>query len=410
MYIQRELETTLRRYLSVKEILAVVGPRQSGKSTLLGHLIEALPNTHSITFEDQDLLALFDRDIKAFAELHVKKYDYVFIDEIQYSKHSGKRLKYIYDTCATKLLISGSSATELSIHSIRSLVGRIFVFNLYPLSFKEFLQHKNPSFHTLIEQGHDQELKELNELQEEFLLYGGYPRVVLAQNSAEKQQVLKNIYNTYFLREIKEILQLSEDYKLADLIKALALQIGGIINHQELSQLSGFTYSDLKKHLQILEKTFICSFIRNFHTNKRTELVKSPKVFFFDTGFRNEVIKNYASERVDKGQLLENFIFTELIKKGQEVKYWRTKAKAEVDFVLECQNKPVPLEVKSMKVGITRSFRSFLETYSPEQAFFLSAMAGNKEKIGNTTVWHLPISGIIILEQYLTLSAKEMQK
>src|SRR3989344_2486624 len=149
MYIERELGKKIKKYLKIREILAIIGPRQSGKTTLINHLIEGLPKTNKITLEDVRTLTLFEQDLKTFINIHIKPYDYVFIDEIQYSKQSGKNLKYIYDTCETKLLISGSSATEISIHSIKFLVGRIFIYQLYPLSFSEFLKYKNENIYII---------------------------------------------------------------------------------------------------------------------------------------------------------------------------------------------------------------------------------------------------------------------
>lgn len=406
MYIERELEKELEKYLRTKEIIAVLGPRQSGKSTLLNHLVEKLPKMHTLTFDDRQVLTLFEHDPEAFVGQHITPYEHVFIDEVQYAKESGKILKYIYDTCNCKLFISGSSASELSLQSLRFLVGRIFIFHLYPLSFREFLQFKERNLLALLEKGHFTlpVLEQTDKFLEEFVLYGGYPRVVLAATKEEKQTVLRGIYNTYFLREIKEILQLSGDYKLSLLLKALALQIGGIISYAELGSLSGFAYKDLRSYLNILEKTFICVLLKNFHTNKRTELVKSPKVFFLDTGLRNEVIQNFSRERTDKGELYENLVCSELIKQGFEPKYWRTKAKAEVDFVIEHENKPIPLEVKSFEKNLTRSFSSFLEAYTPKQGFLLSLRASGKKKVDKTTIRLLPLAGSFLIKSAFSTS------
>lgn len=403
MYIQRDLESTLQKYVQQKEIIAVIGPRQSGKSTLLLHLLEKLPDTHIISFDDLEVLNLFEHDTKAFIELHIKKYQYVLIDEVQYSKNSGKILKYIYDTGSTKLFLSGSSATEFSLQSLRFLVGRIFVFYLYPLSFSEFIRYKNNGLFALLEQSHFKTptVEQLNTLLDEFVRYGGYPRVVLAGDAEEKKIVLKNIYNTYFLREIKEILQVSEDYKLSLLLKALSLQTGNMLNYTELCQLSGFSYSELRQHLNILEKTFICSLLRPFHTNKRTELVKNPKVYFFDTGFLNVVIPNFSPDRTDQGALYENFVYTELLKKGFIPKYWRTKAKAEVDFIIEQNNLPIPIEVKSNSDKLTRSYQSFLDTYQPRQGFLVSRFTSGKEQVGKTSIRFLPLVGIAKIELFI---------
>ena len=375
MYITRFLEATLSKYLHTKEIIAVIGPRQSGKTTLLQNMFKQLTRAHFISFEDRETLELFNEDIHSFIALHVAPYDYLFIDEFQYAREGGKQLKYIYDTQKTKILISGSSAIELSVQSIRYLVGRIFIFHLYPCSFEEFLQYKEPLLYELYLNRDLTKpvVEKIFPYFREFCIYGGYPRVVLSKEREEKEIVLKNIYNTYFLKEIKEILNLPEDHKLSKLLYALALQIGNIINYNELSEVSSFRYGELLNYMNILEKTFICTRVTPFHTNKRTELVKAPKIFFYDAGFRNTVIKNFQTieTRTDKGELYENFVASELIKQEKKLSYWRTKAKAEVDFILENN---IPLEVKSNLATpkITKSFHSFRAKYSPSKGIILS--------------------------------------
>lgn len=378
MYIKRFLEEDIRKYLNKREIIAVLGPRQSGKTTLLRHFYENLENAVFLDFEDRETLELFAEDIDSFIELYVKKYDYVFVDEFQYAKDGGKNLKYIYDNFKAKIIISGSSATELSIQSVKFLVGRIFVLTLHPFSFGEFLNHKDKDLYNLW-RGKKISRAVIDRIAphfKEFCIYGGYPRVILSDDKSEKEIVLRNIYNTYFLKEIKEILNLPEDYKLSKLVNALALQIGGIVNYKELTDITGFNYKDLLKYLNVLEKTFIFARSLPFHTNKRTELVKAPKAFFFDSGFRNIVIKNFQpiESRPDKGSLCENFVASELIKKGIELKYWRTKSMAEVDFVAEKDGKITPIEVKSnlVRASFSKSFLSFLEKYKPKKSLVLS--------------------------------------
>ncbi len=378
MYINRVLEDKLRKYLDKREIIAVVGPRQCGKTTLLNHIFKGLKNAHFLDFEDRETLELFNEDIKSFADLYVKPYSYLFIDEFQYAKEGGKNLKFIYDNCKTKIIISGSSVSSLSIQSIKYLVGRIFVFNLYPFSFEEYLNFKEPKLYEvyLKRELSKPVIAKITPRFNEFCVYGGYPRVILAKDKEEKEIVLRNIYNTYFLKEIKEILNLPEDHKLSKLINALAFQIGNITNYNELSDLTGFHYNDLLKYMNILEKTFVTIRSQPFYTNKRTELVKAPKIFFMDNGFRNIVAKNFqpVKNRQDKGALYENFIASELTKKGIDIKYWRTKSKAEIDFVIEEKGNLIPAEIKSnlKKPKLTKSFYSFVEKYRPKKGLIFS--------------------------------------
>lgn len=397
VYVERNLEKDLLRYIDSKEIIAVIGARQCGKTTLINNLLEKQKNRkkiETINFDNQKILQLFETDIDSFIELHVKSFDILFIDEVHYSKNSGKKLKYIYDNFDIKIFISGSSAAEISINSLKYLVGRILIFTLYTFSFNEFIKAKNTKLTKLYESKKYKKeiIKELNKLLNEFILYGGYPRVVLAKNKDEKIKILENIFNTYLLKEIKEILDLSENHHLITLLKSLSLQVGNILNYNELSQLTGYSYHDLKKYLNILEKTYICSLIKPFFKNKRTELTKNPKIYFFDTGFRNISIDNFSKERSDMGSLYENFIFTELSKKNKKIKFWNSKSGAEVDFIVEEGRLTIPIEIKTniKEAKTTKSFKSFVKKYSPKKGYFMSLEFEGKTKINDCKVNFIP--------------------
>lgn len=397
VYVERDLEKEISKYVRAKEIIAIVGARQCGKTTLVNNLLDKLEKNRRInrmSFDNVKILQLFEKDVDSFIELHVKEFDVLFIDEVQYSKDSGKKLKYIYDNHKIKIFISGSSAAEISIHSLKYLVGRIFTFTLYSFSFKEFLRFKNLKMIGLYESGKygEEVINRLNKNLNEFILYGGYPRVVLAKNVEEKKKVLEGIFNTYLLKEIREILDLSDDDRLLKLLSALSLQIGNIINYNELSSLTEFSYHELRKYLNILDKTYVSSLVKPFYTNKRLELAKSPKVYFFDLGFRNICIDNFSSDRTDKGSLYENFIFSELVKKGIKVKYWNTKSKAEVDFVVEKRNKLIPIEIKSMvkEAKLPKAFNSFVKKYGPEKGYVLSLDFEGKKRVKNSKISFLP--------------------
>jgi hypothetical protein len=276
-------------------------------------------------------------------------------------------------------------------------VGRIFVFNLYPFSFGEFLNHKEPKLAQLLVERSDfgpEIIKRVNTYYDSFNIYGGYPRVVLSSSNKEKETVIKNIFNTYLLREINQILNYSDEFRLIRLVNALALQVGSSVNYNELSTITGFKHNELLEAIDILEKTFVIIRSTPFYRNKRLELVKSPKFFFVDSGFRNMAIKNFlpASNRPDKGPLNENFIATELVKKGYSIRYWRTKSKAEVDFIIETQGDIIPIEVKTTlsKPSVSRSFRSFLEKYSPSKGFITSSQLCHEIRINDTKVVLVP--------------------
>jgi predicted AAA+ superfamily ATPase len=395
MYIKRTLENKIRNYLNKPEILAIIGPRQSGKTTLLKEIIKSLENTSYITFEDREILDLFNNDIKTFYSLYGKNIKYLVIDEFQYAKNGGQKLKYLYDTYNIKIIISCSSALDLTHQAVKYLVGRIFIFYLFSLTFEEFLIYRNPSLYENIYTDIQQKIYDyiynkrikppvisreiINEISKyyyEYNLFGGYPRVAIAKDKEEKITILKNIFNTYFLREIRDILQLGSEDQLQKLIKALALQIGSTVVYNELCQISSLNYSNLLKHINILEKTFVIKKILPFYKNKRTEIAKSPKIYFLDNGFRNIVLNNFQEmdKRIDRGNLNENFIVSQMLKKEYNINYWRTKSGAEVDFIIELNNMIIAIEVKSIlgfnKIG--KSLFTFKEKYSPGKIIILS--------------------------------------
>ncbi|MFH1617107.1 MAG: ATP-binding protein [Candidatus Margulisiibacteriota bacterium] len=379
MYVRRKIESTILNYLGKPEIIAIVGPRQCGKTTLLQHIYGNLQKRSVfLTFEDKKVLDLFEFDIDSFISTYIKPNECVFIDEFQYAQKGGKLLKYVYDTNQgkTKIFLSGSSSIDLTVQAVKYLVGRIFIFSLFPFDFEEYLDFKDKRsaeyYHlnkiNLAASSFTAPAYPLNpgmdKLFAEYSIYGGYPRVVLSETREEKQEVLKNIYNTYFLREIKDILGLIDDYKLAKMIKGLALQIGNLIDYSELGRLSDLTYPTVKKYLNFLEKTFICVFPRPYFKNKRTEIVKNPKVYFLDPGLRNYIVNDFRplDGREDGGALLENAAAMQIIKSERSFNFWRSKQKEEVDFVLEkAEGKRIALEVKSSLSPADLSSRSSKE-------------------------------------------------
>jgi hypothetical protein len=407
-YFPREIELTIDKHLSSPQIIAIVGPRRSGKTTLLKHLKTKLKNSLYLSFEDQKVLDMFQKDINAFIKLYLhKQVDSLLLDEFQYAKLGGKKLKYLFDFLpGKKIIISGSSAIDITIQAVKHLVGRVVVLNLFQFSFAEFCAVRNnelkeiyDELKTKRQQFEDVEIseplqKEFNYLLEEYILYGGYPEVILVDDIELKKTFLNNIYSIYFLREVKDLLSLVEDYKLKLLLKSIALQIGNVCIYQELALQSSITLPTVKKYLNFFEKSFISLQVFPYFTNKRVELVKNPKTYFLDNGFRNAVIDNFMilSSRNDAGALKENFVALSLMKKGR-INFWRTKAGAEVDFILEKEGKLLPIEIKSVIASekINKSLASFITKYKPERAIVYSNDFIGRQKVNGTMVRFYPL-------------------
>lgn len=345
IFIRRKIDTKIQEYLKLPEILAIVGPRQSGKTTYLEHLINEKRGKF-ISFEDIDVLNLFNNDIKKFINTYLLDTDLLCIDEFQYAKAGGKNLKYISDTYKNKkIIISGSSAIDITIHALKYLVGRVIVVNFWPFN-KDEIKTVFPHFTE-------------KELYDYYSTYGGYPRVAIASNNEERKVILKNIYNTYFLREVKDILGLVDEYKIQKLLTYLAQSVGSNISYSKLSNACDLNERDVRKYLEFMNKTFVVYLMTPFFTNKLKEIVKQPKVYFFDIGFLNHIL----SYEVPSGKKLEQVSLMELIKADFDMKYWRDKQNREMDFVVYKDNKTIKAIESKMSGKYTDSFDAFIKAY-----------------------------------------------
>ncbi len=410
MYITRELELDIQPYLDRREVLTILGPRQAGKTTFMEHLAQEFEargkKTRFITFENRADLALFNTDIDGFKSL-AEQYDVVFIDEFQYATEGGQRLKYLYDTTRIKYIVSGSSSLDLVFKTGTYMVGRMLEFTLMPFSFREYLSvYENELYAMLvahIPNGiHDsraalgEELnRRLTRSLEEFVVFGGYPAVVLTKGYDEKRKILEGIAQNYLLKDIESLLHLATSDKLHILEKMLAGQIGNLITYNELSASSGLAYLELKKHLAILEQTYVISLIRPYHTNIRTEITKNPKIYFHDLGLRNYLLNDFRplAERQDAGAIMENYAYTALARNGNTINFWRTKSGAEVDFIVNTTKGRIPYEVKYTNLlSFGKSVHSYLHKFAPPQFTLLSKYSTDTAMVGECAVVHTPLA------------------
>jgi len=234
---------------------------------------------------------------------------------------------------------------------------------------------------------------------ENFSVWGGYPAVVLTKNNNERNKILADIYNNYILKDIKTLLELATERNLFLLSQYLATQIGNIMVYQNLSEVAGLDYRQLKKHLHILEETFICQEVRPFFKNRQKELSKNPKIFYIDLGFRNSLMENMngLDKRADRGAIIENVVFTrfnELCKGVNKINFWRTKAGAEVDFVVHTEDDIIPIEIKYSNFKtekISRGLASFIDSFKPEYAAVLTKNYWGMAKKNKTKVLFIPV-------------------
>lgn len=426
-YIHRKLFDELIKWLDRREILAIRGPRQSGKTTLLEHLSNYIKenknippeNVIYISFEDRKEVESFSKEPKSYIDSYInedfKGRYYFLFDEFQYVRDGGQKLKLLYDTCKNvKFIITGSSSLEITGSIAKYLVGRIFLFNLYQFDFEEYLylkpknvlnHYKKNSSLVLDFVFNGKRPRELSSIftedfikyYEDYCIFGGYPEVVKTNSTETKKIILENIYNTYIDRDIIIFLRIEDDFNFKNILTILANQIGSVINYQSLVRDSLTYYQKLKHYLSILEETFIIKRLRPYHGNISSEIRKNPKLYFIDSGLRNLIVENFneLSLRRDKGSLVENAVFLQLSKnKVVPLRYWRTIHGAEVDFVIKIGSDLIPIEVKynnftSPKPG--RSFINFVKKYKPPRGLILTKGFWGEVKIDDTDVLFSPV-------------------
>lgn len=356
MSIIRNVTIEAFKYIDNDDILIFIGARQTGKTTILRQIQKYLEKENSsvyfLNLEDPDYLSLLNQGPKNLLKLFsfdLTKKSYVIIDEVQYLDNPSNFLKYFYDEYKgkIKLIVSGSSAFYIDRKFNDSLVGRKKLFYVRTLSFKEFLRFKNENdlsnkdFRNL--SIHEKE--KISLLYHEYMLYGGYPKVVLSDFD-QKIDLLMDIAYSYIKKDIYEA-NIKSDEVFYKLCKILASQIGGLVNTSEIANTLGVSKTAIDNYLYILQKSFHIALVRPFYMNVRKELTKMPKCYYMDMGLRNFFVSSFESfkTRKDNGQLLENACFRQLLDSNiyENIKFWRTVQGNEVDFIV---NDKIAYEVK----------------------------------------------------------------
>jgi len=394
--------------LPKKEMCLIVGPRQAGKTTLMRQLQDQLEAKGektiflSLDFErDQPHLmsqaALIERLRLEFG----KEKGYVFIDEIQRKENAGLFFKGIYDMQTPhKFILSGSGSVELKEKVHESLAGRKRVFELDTISLKEFTQFRT---HYRYEDRLEAYLRvnrdEAARLLMEYLNFGGYPRVIIEETLEEKIKTIDEIYRSYIEKDIAYLLRIERIDAFGDLIRVLAGQIGKMVNLNELSSTLGISVQTVRNYLDYAEKTFIIRRVTPFFKNLRKEISKAPVVYFNDLGMRNFAVRQFGRHLnfSEAGFVFQNLVYYLLRDKIQHeystIHYWRTKDKAEVDFVIKQGEELIPVEVKCRELKVReigRSLRGFISKYTPSEAWVVNLTLRDEETVGNTKVKFIP--------------------
>lgn len=409
----RKIYPELKQNLENRKIIILTGSRQVGKTSLMKMLSNEIPSKTKSIFVDMDIVSNreFGESLEKFLDfLYLNGYEekgaifYCFIDEFQKVDGIGNIFKNLYDNYPNiKIIASGSSSLSIKNNMREGLAGRKFIFEIFPLDFEEFLTFKNDDISQKVYRNIPRlKQKEINvptgtqKYLEEFLTFGGYPEVALANNADDKKQILKSIFDLYIEKDIFGFSNIENFSAFKKLVEILAVLNGQKINYNSLSKEVGIHVKTLRNYILLLEETYLIRTMRPFYSNKKKELVKSPKVYFLDNGVRNFFLKNYSSmeKRIDKGAIWETYIFQEIIKniKDLPISFWRTKQGQEVDFIIGGQ-KLLPVEVKYKSTGKAREFGnllSFMRLYDIKKGIVLSKNMNKKIMVDSYKLNFIP--------------------
>ena len=399
MYIRRTIHDSIKDHLKRKEFTIITGPRQCGKTTLLQALAQELQQegmkVYYLTFEDRDILSAINNhpeEVFAFVPRPEKKIStqnnnidriILFIDEVQYADDPSNFLKYLFDVYSDnlKIVATGSSAFYIDNKFSDSLSGRKRIFELKTLSFEESLLFKglNNLYKELLEIRRQKDYtssaqRELISMLDEYLVFGGYPEIVLESRKEEKNLLLKELRDSFLKKDINEA-GISAPDKFYKFLTILAGQTGSLVNRNELANTIGVDNKTIDKYLQTLLRCFHIELVRPFYSNLRKELTKMPKVYFKDPGMRNIALNRLYDfrDREDQGILIENYIFNRLqaLYDNESIKFWRTTDNKEIDFIITSSGKnnyayEVKLRCNNFKLASITKFKEAYHSYSCE--------------------------------------------
>ncbi len=357
--IRRNLETSIRIYSSQYPVVAIVGPRQSGKTTLARYMF---PDHKYLSLENLDIRHMAQDDPRGFLDDYGKN---IILDEIQRvpSLFSYLQERVDLDESPASYVLTGSQQFILMEKITQSLAGRIITFQLYPFSFNELYGAKPDKNIDSIFKIKKKDIKGVEKIDIYRMIFTGmYPRIHDKKLDARKW--IENYILTYIERDIRSLVNVDNLKLFEDFLKICASMSGQLINYTSISNSIGVSQPTVKKWLSLLETSGILFVLPPHYKNFKKRIVKTPKLYFTDTGVLSFLLSIRNPDELIShplwGNIFETFIISELYKRvhhtGEKPPFyfWRDKTGNEIDLIVDIGSKLLPIEIKASK------------TYSPE--------------------------------------------
>lgn len=344
-------------------VIAVTGPRQSGKSTLIKQLFS---NYHYVNLEDIEQRQFARQDPKGFL---LKLGDNSIVDEVQYAPDllSYIQLEVDRNQRAGQFIISGSQNLLLMESVSQSLAGRVAIFNLLPFALEELksTEYALSSY-------------------EDYIVKGFYPRIY--DYDLNPTNWLLDYIQTYVERDLRQVINIDDLGAFQQFLAICAGRIGQLVNFSEIGNAIGITYKTIQKWMSVLQTSFIVHLLRPYHKNYSKRIVKTPKLYFYDTGLACALMNLKSTDDLDqhfaKGALFENFVINEVIKNhlNQQLRpkhyFWQAAGTHEIDLLLDQGTTLTSIEIKSGRTIQPRFFDSLryfqsLSSVPPENTYLV---------------------------------------
>lgn len=349
-YIARVAELTLRRFLKAFPVVGMTGPRQSGKSTLLRHV---LPDYSYVTFDDSKNILAFTDDPQGFLTQYANQ---VIYDEVQYVPEIFNRIKMQVDQNRLQygnIVLTGSSQFKFLQHATESLAGRIGLMSLLPFQYTEM-----PKAWLL-----------------ESIFRGAYPELVL-RNYHEANLWYASYLETYLSKDVRALANIGDMRDFRRFLKILAAHAAQLLDMSSYARDIGVSVPTIKRWLSILEASYIIFIVPPFYENYGKRITKSPKVYFYDTGLISYFTGITTYDQYDNGplsgSLFENYVVSEIMKKElhqatlSDIYYFRTQDKVEIDLIVDRKSSKDFIEIKKTATFHPHMIHSLKKYAEPE--------------------------------------------
>lgn len=336
--IERDIKKQIVATLSTKKVIIIYGARQVGKTTLVKDILKSIPNGSYLSCDEPDVRAAFTDKTSTEMKAFIRGARIIVLDEAQRIPHIGLALKLLHDTYPELTIIATvSSSFELADSATEPLTGRNILFTLYPISYAEYARTIGA--------------REALRMMEFRIRFGMYPAVIAA---TDPEQEVRQLTRDYLFKDVLRVEKMRKPLVIEKLVQLLAYQMGQKISYNEIAQKLEVSRQTIMSYVHILEQAFILFRVSPLGKNKRNEITRFEKIYFFDTGIRNALIDSFGSldTRHDTGALFENFFIAERLKTYQrerrEVRphFWRTKDGSEIDFAEESREGLMAFECK----------------------------------------------------------------